>query len=42
MGAVFQGKDAPPRARYTLRLRRALPALVFLLVLCGLAGATWL
>jgi hypothetical protein len=42
MGAVFQGKDAPPRARYTLRLRRALPALVFLLVLCGLAGMTWL
>jgi hypothetical protein len=42
MGAVFQGKDAPPRARYTLRLRRSLPALVFLLVLCGLAGATWL
>jgi LytR cell envelope-related transcriptional attenuator len=42
MGAVFQGKDAPPRARYTLRLRRALPALVFLLVLSGLAGVTWL
>ena len=42
MGAVFQGPDAPPRARYSLRLRRALPALVFLLVLCGLAGITWL
>jgi hypothetical protein len=42
MGAVFQGKDAPPRARYTMRLRRALPALVFLLVLCSLAGVTWL
>ena len=42
MGAVFQGPDAPPRARYGLRLRRALPALVFLLVLCGLAGLTWL
>ena len=42
MGAVFQGKDAPPRARYTMRLRRALPALVFLLVLCALAGVTWM
>jgi LytR cell envelope-related transcriptional attenuator len=42
MGAVFQGKDAPPRARYSLRLRRALPALVFLIVLCALAGITWL
>jgi hypothetical protein len=42
MGAVFQGPDAPPRARYTLRLRRALPALVFLVVLCALAGLTWL
>lgn len=42
MGAVFQGKDAPPRARYSMRLRRALPALVFLLVLCALAGVTWL
>ena len=42
MGAVFQGPDAPPRARYTLRLRRALPALVFLLTLCGVAGLTWL
>jgi LytR cell envelope-related transcriptional attenuator len=42
MGAVFQGKDAPPRARYTPRLRRAMPALVFLLMLCGLAGLTWL
>jgi hypothetical protein len=42
MGAVFQGPDAPPRARYTLRLRRALPALVFLIVLCALAGITWL
>jgi LytR cell envelope-related transcriptional attenuator len=42
MGAVFQGPDAPPRARYTPRLRRALPALAFLLVLCGLAGLTWL
>jgi hypothetical protein len=42
MGAVFQGRDAPPRARYTLRLRRALPALAFLLVLAGLAGLTWL
>jgi LytR cell envelope-related transcriptional attenuator len=42
MGAVFQGKDAPPRAQYTMRLRRAVPALVFLLVLCALAGVTWL
>lgn len=42
MGAVFQGPDAAPRARYTLRLRRALPALVFLLTLCGVAGLTWL
>jgi hypothetical protein len=42
MGAVFQGPDAPPRARYTLRLRRALPGLVFLLALSGLAGITWL
>jgi len=42
MGAVFQGKNAPPRAQYTLRLRRALPALVFLLVLSVLAGVTWL
>jgi LytR cell envelope-related transcriptional attenuator len=42
MGAVFQGKDAPPRARYSMRLRRALPALVLLLVLCALAGVTWL
>ena len=42
MGAVFQGPDAPPRAQYTMRLRRALPALVFLLVLCVLAGITWM
>ena len=42
MGAVFQGPHAPPRAQYTLRLRRALPALAFLLVLGGLAGLTWL
>jgi hypothetical protein len=42
MGAVFQGKGAPPRARYSMRLRRALPALVFLVVLCALAGITWL
>jgi len=42
MGAVFQGPNAAPRARYTLRLRRALPALVCLLVLCALAGLTWL
>jgi LytR cell envelope-related transcriptional attenuator len=42
MGAVFQGPDAPPRARYTMRLRRALPALAFLVVLCALAGVTWL
>ena len=42
MGAVFQGKDAPPRARYTMRLRRAMPALVLLLVLCALAGVTWM
>ncbi len=41
MGAVFQGRDAPPRAQYSMRLRRALPALVFLLVLCVLAGVTW-
>jgi len=42
MGAVFQGPNAPPRAHYTLRLRRALPAVVCLLVLCALAGLTWL
>ena len=42
MGAVFQGKDAPPRARYTMRMRRALPALCLLLGLAVLAGATWL
>jgi LytR cell envelope-related transcriptional attenuator len=42
MGAVFQGKGAPPRARYSMRLRRALPALVLLLVLCALAGVTWM
>ncbi|CAA9273326.1 MAG: hypothetical protein AVDCRST_MAG41-3038 [uncultured Corynebacteriales bacterium] len=42
MGAVFQGKDAPPRARYTMRLRRALPALCLLLGLAVLAGMTWL
>jgi hypothetical protein len=42
MGAVFQGKDAPPRARYTMRLRRALPALCLLLGLSVLAGLTWL
>lgn len=42
MGAVFQGKDAPPRARYTVRLRRALPALCLLLGLSLLAGFTWL
>jgi LytR cell envelope-related transcriptional attenuator len=42
MGAVFQGPDAPPRARYTMRLRRSLPALAFLVVLCALAGITWL
>lgn len=42
MGAVFQGKDAPPRARYSMRLRRALPALTLLLVLCALAGLTWM
>lgn len=42
MGAVFQGKDAPPRARYSMRLRRTLPALVLLLVLCALAGVTWM
>lgn len=42
MGAVFQGPNAPPRAHYSLRLRRALPALVCLLVLCALAGLTWL
>ena len=42
MGAVFQGPNAPPRARYTPRLRRAVPALVVLLALCALAGLTWL
>jgi hypothetical protein len=42
MGAVFQGPNAPPRAQHTWRLRRALPALAFLLALCGLAGLTWL
>jgi len=42
MGAVLQGPNAPPRAHYTLRLRRALPALVCLLALCALAGVTWL
>jgi hypothetical protein len=42
MGAVFQGPDAPPRAHYTMRLRRSLPALAFLVLLCALAGITWL
>jgi hypothetical protein len=42
MGAVFQGPDAPPRARHTVRLRRAVPGLAFLAVLCALAGLTWL
>jgi len=42
MGAVFQGKDAPPRARYAVRLRRALPGLCLLLGLAVLAGVTWL
>jgi LytR cell envelope-related transcriptional attenuator len=42
MGAVFQGRDAPPRAKYTFRPRRAVPGLVFLLALCALAGFTWL
>lgn len=42
MGAVFQGPDAPPRARYTVRLRRALPALTLLLVLSAVAGMVWL
>ena len=42
MGAVFQGPNAPPRAQYSVRLRRALPALGFLLALCALAGLTWL
>lgn len=42
MGAVFQGKDAPPRAHYTMRLRRAMPALCLLLGLSLLAGFTWL
>jgi len=42
MGAVFQGRNAPPRAKYTFRLRRAVPGLVLLLALCALAGLTWL
>jgi hypothetical protein len=42
MGAVFQGRDAPPRARYTVRLRRALPALALLLALATVAGMVWL
>lgn len=42
MGAVFQGPDAPPRARYTMRLRRALPALALLLGLSVVAGMVWL
>lgn len=42
MGAVFQGRNAPPRAKHTFRLRRALPALVVLIVLSALAGLTWL
>lgn len=42
MGAVFQGPDAPPRARYTVRLRRALPALALLLALSAVAGMVWL
>lgn len=42
MGAVFQGRDAPPRARYTVRLRRALPALALLLALSVVAGMVWL
>lgn len=42
MGAVFNGKGAPPRARYTMRLRRAVPALALLLVLAAVAGFTWM
>ena len=42
MGAVFQGKDAPPRAHYRMRLRRAIPGLCLLLGLAVLAGVTWL
>lgn len=42
MGAVFQGPDAPPRATYSFRARRALPAVTFILVLSVLAGLTWL
>jgi hypothetical protein len=42
MGAIFQGKDAPPRAKYTMRLRRAVPALCLLLGLSLVAGFTWL
>lgn len=42
MGAVFQGPDTPPRARYTMRLRRALPALALLLGLSVVAGMVWL
>lgn len=42
MGAVFQGPDAPPRARYSMRLRRALPALALLLALSVVAGMVWL
>jgi len=41
MGAVFQGPDAPPRAKHTFRLRRALPGMAFLLVLSAVAGFTW-
>lgn len=36
------GARKPPRPRYRLRLRRALPALVLLLGLSSLAGAVWL
>src|SRR5215217_1703282 len=42
MGAMFQGPDAPPRARYSMRLRRAVPALTLLLVLAVAAGMVWL
>lgn len=42
MGAVFQGPGAPPRAKYRVRLRRALPAVALLLVLSVVAGTVWL
>jgi len=42
MGAMFQSPNAPPRARYSMRLRRAVPALTLLLALAVAAGMVWL